>query len=509
MNATLAGVVYIWLAQGLAFLLMPTSIVFGVRARAVLFWAITAPVVLAVQPPMSMLIAAAVVTLAFAPLAPTDRTAFFIIAVPAVPVFVYAALPFPGINYLLDLSHLKLASLLVLAPVLLAGRQAAARPAHGVPVFALLAVVYVLYSTLLIASTYGFTGALRHGLEQILLLLIPMFAMLVALRKPQDADKLFQAVLIVSLLLAMAALISSFKRWDMYAVGGYYLTEIRDGQMRINATAGTHALAFHLAAGIVVLEYLQRRLQIGWLRVNLIRLVLFAGMLTTDSRGALGGLAVALIVFTLLVLRNRFFRGLLLSGGLAALFGGMIWLAQGDVGAYDPHGTFAYRQDLFWTSLDYIAKHPLLGDRNFVQSGHFDHLLQGQGIIDITNLYLQVALKFGLLGLMLFACIFVIPVIKTGRVLLAMRRAHAATSIDIGSEASDEDVWFYAAAVTVALGAGWLFLIATTSDAGLTMYLGTIIAAFCCAVYRMRPILRKPTLARSQLHDGAVPLPSA
>ncbi len=487
MSAALAGTAYIWLAQGLAFLLMPRSIALGVRARALLFWAATAPVVLAVQAPMSMLLLAAVLMLVFAPVAPVDRAAFFIIAVPAVPVFVFSPLTLPGINHLMDLTHYKFASLVVLAQVLLYGWNSAERPTRGLPVAAMMAVMFVAYSMALTATTYGFTSALRYGLDQILFLILPVFAVVVALRKPEDVDKFFQAILLVSLLLATAALVSSFKRWDMYAVGGYFPTDIRDGSVRINATAGTHALAFHLAAGFVVLEYLRRRVRIGWLSVNMIRLVLIAGMLTTDSRGALAGLAVALCVYTLFVLRSRYLRGLLFAGLLAAVFGGAVWLAQGNVDSLDRHGTFAYRQELLWTSLDYIARHPLFGDRHFLQSGHFDHLLQGQGIIDITNLYLQIALRFGLVGLALFAGLFVVPFIKSGVSLLPMRQARTTLSIDSGTNPSRDEIWFHAMAATVAMGAGWLFLVATTSDAGLSMYLGTILAALCCALQRVRP----------------------
>lgn len=502
----LAGVTYIWLAQCLAFLLMPRSIDLGVRLRALVFWAIAAPVVLIVQPPMTALIVVAALVLAFSPMAPASRAAFFIVAVPAVPVFLSAPLPFPGINYLTDLTHYKVASVIILLPVLFAARDSSDKVAPGVPLAAVMLIAYSVYSALLIFESSGFTGGLRYGLDQILFLVIPFFAILATLRKPQDVDRFYQAVLIASLLLATVAIVSSFKRWDIYASSASIISETRDGVFRINATAGTHSLAFHLACGILVIEYLRRRIRIGWQSVNIMRIVLLAGMMTTDSRGGLGGLAVALCVYALLVLRSNALRALL----FAALVGGAIWLAQDNVNVYDPHGTFSYRQDLFWTSLDYIAQYPLFGDRLFLQSGHFDHLLQGQGIIDITNMFLQVTLTFGLLGLALFASVFVVPFVKTGLIVLRMRRSQPDVGVDLKSAmASEDDIWFHAAAVTAAIGAGWLFLIATTSNVGLTMHEGIIFVAICCSLRRLQPVATAQSAVGQKRRGHATLTPAA
>lgn len=119
----------------------------------------------------------------------------------------------------------------------------------------------------------------------------------------------------------------------------------------------------------------------------------------------------------------------------------------------------------------------------------FDHLLQGQGIIDVTNLYLQVALTFGLVGLALFACVFVLPALSTGLMLFRLRRTHlSATSARNSSSISEQETWFRAAAVAVACSAGWLFLVATTSDVGLTVHLGIFFAAACHALKRTCPV---------------------
>jgi hypothetical protein len=478
MGATLAAVAYIWLAQAIAFLLAPRSSPFSLRVRAGAFWALSAPIVLSLQNPMIILVAVAALLLVLSPLSMLNRTAFFLIAVPAVPVFISVPLPFPGLNYLTDLTHYKLAALIALLPVLFS-QDGNKRPStlRGAGAFLM---IYILYTVTLVGLPSNITGGMRFFLDQLLILALPYFAILFALRKTEDIDTFFQAFLIASLILAMVALVSTAKRWDIYATAASLLIEIRDGTLRINATAGTHSLAFHLAAAIVVLEFLRYRLAIGWVQLNLLRVIFLAGMLTADSRGALGGLLVAGCVYTFLMLRSVALRSSMFLVLAVAAIGGVIWLAEGNVDAYDEHGTFSYRQDLLWTSIDYIMRYPFFGDRHFLQNSAFEHLLQGQGIIDITNLYLQVALTFGLLGLALFSCVFVLPPLATGWVLLRVRRSRPLPA--------EVETWFRATATTVAIAAGWLFLIATTSDVGLTMHLGVVFAALCNALRRVRPV---------------------
>lgn len=494
MTATLAAVAYVWIAQAVAFLLVPRAIPLGRRARALAFWALSAVVVLTLKDTMAILLAVAALMLVLSPLSTVQRAAFYLVAVPAVPVFITVILPFPGINYLTLLTHYKLASLVLLLPVLFShDRSAETRPTSLTgPSWILIA--YVLYTTVLVALPDNFTGGLRVFLDQLLTILVPYLAILIAVRKTEDVDAFFQAFLIASVILAMVALISSAKHWDIYASSASLIAEIRGGTLRINATAGTHSLAFHFAAAILVLEFLKRRLAIGWVQLNLMRVVLFAGMLPTDSRGALGGLAVALAVYIFLSLRNTALRTALFLALASAAVVGVLWLAEGNVNEYDEHGTFIYRQELLKTSIEYVQTHLFFGDRNFLNAPEFQYLRQGQGIIDITNLYLQVALTYGLIGLGLFAGVFVLPPLAMGWALLRASRSADPTGA--------AETWFRATAVTVAIVAGWLFLVGTTSDVGLSMYLGVVFVALCQALRRVRPVVRVPVAPTAAPQPG-------
>lgn len=473
MGAPLAAIAYVWLAQAIAFLLMPWSTPLAVRVISIAFWAVAALIIFTVPNPLTALFLAAVALLVLAPLAPVKRAGFFLAVAPAVPIFIFAPLPFPGINYLTDITHYKLAALIVLAPVLL---RSVARPS-GVSITAIFLIIYILYTAIVMGAASSLTGGLRFLVDQILIIGVPYFAFHRIIRDQDDIVLLFQYFLVASLMLAVVAIVSLVVNSDMYASFSVFPSEFRGGRLRINTTIGTHALAFHLACALVILEFLKHRIRISRPHLMAIRLLLLAGMVSADSRGALLGLAAGASVYLLIMMKSAAARTLLLSAFLAAGGIGAWWLLQGDVSSYDDYGTFSYRQELLLTSVKYILSHPVFGDPNFVTSGAFGHLVQGQGIIDITNLYLQIGLAYGLLGLTLFSIVFVVPCVAGVLRLLRTERDGDAES----------ESWRSALAATLSITVGWLFLIMTTSDVGITLHFGVVFAALSSALRAAQP----------------------
>ena len=180
MGAAVAAVVYVWLAQGAAFLLTPRSIPLAFRLRAFGFWAVSAPIVFVFQNPLATMFILVAVMLVAAPLAARDRVAFFLVAAPAVPVFISAPLPFPGINFLTNLTHLKLAALALLLPVLFSRNDSGRPGILSGP--GLVVLIYVFYTSLMITLPTNITGGMRFFLDQLFLIALPYFAILYALR---------------------------------------------------------------------------------------------------------------------------------------------------------------------------------------------------------------------------------------------------------------------------------------------------------------------------------------
>jgi hypothetical protein len=197
-------------------------------------------------------------------------------------------------------------------------------------------------------------------------------------------------------------------------------------------------------------------MRIGFLWLWAMRFFLLAGMYFTGSRGSIVGLAIALAVYIVLSIRSPALRwAVIIPGAIFASIAGYV-LMFGNAAEYDSFGSFTYRQWLLDASFSYIEMHPIFGDGGFLGSGHFDHLIQGQWIIDITNMYLQIALSYGLIGILLFFVPFIFTIIRLALMALKHR--------------DEEGGGLYSVVCGILLG--WLALIATTSDVGLTLHLG-------------------------------------
>jgi len=112
-----------------------------------------------------------------------------------------------------------------------------------------------------------------------------------------------------------------------------------------------------------------------------------------------------------------------------------------------------YRERLLEVSLGVVLEHPFFGAWDFLQLPVMQQLRQGEGIIDVVNTYLGVALASGLVGLGLF-CGFFLAVLY--ELASAMR------------EAGDRDGEAYALGQALCCALlGILVMIFTTSSVGL------------------------------------------
>jgi O-antigen ligase len=76
-----------------------------------------------------------------------------------------------------------------------------------------------------------------------------------------------------------------------------------------------------------------------------------------------------------------------------------------------------YRANLMTNSMIVIQRHPWFGSSNFTATPEMEAMRQGEGIIDIVNTYLRVALEKGFVGLGLFAGFFALTLIGIYRAM--------------------------------------------------------------------------------------------
>ena len=174
---------------------------------------------------------------------------------------------------------------------------------------------------------------------------------------------------------------------------------------------------------------------------------------------------------------------MLFSTFAATPFGASIVDSLPFIGTRD-QDTVEYRQELFETSWALIKQNPLFG--NPFVALDMENLRQGQGIIDLVNGYLQVALYYGLVGLALYCAVhlFVLQ-----RAFVVMRRARAA---------DDTGMLALGASLTACVAAN-LFFMATAGQSWFQWVLAGLLASYSTLA------LTQPTAASAPMAMPARP----
>ena len=332
----------------------------------------------------------------------------------------YARVPGLGlINYLFELSHARLLSLLVLLPAFFSlprSRLAFGRTGPD-KVFA----AYLLLVIALQTREATLTGAFREFFYLFIDVFLPYFVISRYLKTMQDfRDASFSLVLAIMVLAAVAVFEAS-RHWLLYEsvlrvleLEGMASYLGRDGILRAIATAGQPiALGYLMVTGIGFYLFVQRSIQQKLLRqVGMALLTL--GLITPLSRGPWVGAVVLIIVF-IATGRHvaRRMVGLVLAGvmGLlliSALPGGEKLINMLPVIGKTEKANITYREKLISNSLTVIERNPWFGSVDYLKTPDMEEMRQGQGIIDIVNTYIGITLERGIVGLLLFVAFFVL-----------------------------------------------------------------------------------------------------
>jgi O-antigen ligase len=241
----------------------------------------------------------------------------------------------------------------------------------------------------------------------------------VASRAPRNGDQFREvmgAFVAAMAVMALVAVFETAKSWWVYeslsgpfgAGASYYTTRGDLGLLRAKAALG-HPITLGYALGVALMltHGIWSQLAPGgrrWLLVGL----LCAGMLVTFSRGPWVGTAAG-VLYLMVSGPGKTRRILLaivlgtLAAGILAMtrFGRSIYAMLPFVGGVDS-GSITYRQQLWDTSMEVLQQNLWFGDLGYLSNPLMEKMRQGEGIIDMVNTYLQVAMPYGLVGLALF-----------------------------------------------------------------------------------------------------------
>jgi len=237
------------------------------------------------------------------------------------------------------------------------------------------------------------------------------------------------------LALAIVGVTESVRHWLLYtpteavlsiskvAIANY-LERDSLGLLRSLATAG-HPIILGAILGVGVLFWIglqdDEKSSRTWVRISLV--VMVFGLLSTFSRGpwlaTIAGYAVFVMASKdILKQLMRFMVAIgIIAGLLVTVPGGekiidmLPFVGQSESGSVD------YRSLLLKICLYLFWENPWFGSTDYMSEPIMQSLVQGQGIIDMVNTYLSIAMSGGFVGLSIYLCIFLSALIPLGREL--------------------------------------------------------------------------------------------
>jgi O-antigen ligase len=323
------------------------------------------------------------------------------------------------VNYFFALNHIRLLALCVLLPAFLALRKRADTVSFGRTWPDKLLAAYLLLTSLLFLRETTVTDTLRQMLYLFLEVFLPYYVASRALKNLSDfKDALFGFVL-AAMVLSLIGLFEYAKHWQLYSAVVYamglqwdpgYLS--RGGSLRASVTTG-QAIALGLVISVAIGFYLYLQEEVrSKMQRSLGALLLAGGLFAPLSRGPWIGAAVMIVVF--IGTGRKAIKRLMLLAAAGALALPLLAIVPGGQKVLDllPFiGTvevenITYRQRLIDNAMIVIQRNPWLGSFDFRSTPEMQSMIQGQGIIDIVNTYIGIALSFGLIGLTLFVVFF-------------------------------------------------------------------------------------------------------
>jgi hypothetical protein len=404
---------------------------------------------------------------------------FFSIAL-AAPMLKAEVAGFAGIRSIIELDYIRILTLAVLMPLCLAefkNKKSREKSRYG---FDYILGGYILLCLILQAVNDSVTGLIRSTIYWSIDVIIPYYAISRGVKNIESVREISASISLSCLIVAAVAIFEFYKSWLLYipmsaALGlnsdPFYLQR-GDYVRAIGPTSQAIALGFVLVVGVAAFSYLRNYVKhrCAYL-VGL--LILLLGEIASLSKGPWLGLIlfISLYVFTGRNVLRYLVRAIIV------LVPAVIFLMTSELGeeitAYLPFvgtldtGSQTYRELLLTKSLEIIYDNPIFGSTDFLL--RMEDLRQGQGIIDLVNTYLIVALSTGLLGLGLYCAFFVAVLTK----LFGM--------ISVGSK-EDVDVNLLARFLFSCVTSMLFIIIAVSPIAQIPIFIWTVSALACSVI---------------------------
>lgn len=350
----------------------------------------------------------------------TNKVALFFSMLMVIPA-VDADIPgFGLINYFFSLNHVRLLELVILLPAFFKLLHRNDSLPFGRLLPDKIVAAYLVLLLILALREATATDFMRQGFYLFIDIFVPYFVISRSLRTVQDFRDAMLAFVAAATVVAAISVFEAARHWHLYrglssALGIPFDTLSfveRSGALRaMGPTGHPIALGYVMAIALGFYLYLKQDIASNMAR-RLGMILLIAGLVAPLSRGPWVGAAVLLTVFVATG-KNAVKRLAILAISAFMVLTVLSVLPGGNkiidllpfIGTVEK-GNIDYRAQMLESSQAVIMRNPLFGSTDFALAPEMQAMKQGQGIIDIVNSYLLLALRIGLVGLGLFVLIF-------------------------------------------------------------------------------------------------------
>ena len=346
--------------------------------------------------------------------------ALFLVVLFAVPRFSDNIPGFGLVNFLFAVDYVTVLSLAVLLPAFLKLRK----QADTVPFLRYwpdkLLLAYLVLDVVLLMRDTTFTDAMRGGLANFTDVFLPYYVASRGIKNLQQLKEALVAFIIAGVLAGVIAMFEYAKFWLLYSeltnsMGihwsmGSYLG--RGDSLRALASLGQPiALGYIMVVTLGCYFFLAKYIQNRFLRLLGWALIL-GGLFAPLSRGPWVGAAILVIFYVLispkatkrltyLALATLLIIPLLSSFPVGQKVINMLpFIGKTDTENVD------YRVKLLDNAYIVFNRYPFFGSTKYRDELADLGMLQGEGIVDVVNTYLDVVLEYGLIGLILYISFF-------------------------------------------------------------------------------------------------------
>ena len=330
---------------------------------------------------------------------------------------------FGSINYLLEVTWSRFIILILFLPYIFVHRNKSAEKSYFRLPSDLLILAYIVLISGLKFRDPSLTEALRYCIYNMVDIFIPYYLLSRYITSVEQFKTIFFAIYTFLIILSLFAIFESAKHWLLYIslrphLGlspDVFTYKTRSGFLRSHTSHGSINLGYIISVAFGCGLFLMKGLKLNLGRLALFSILIVA-LLSTVSRGPWVAFAVLIIIYYLPYQqgRRRLFKMVLAMIAVSPLlsftkmgekFIALLPFVEKEKQTVDD-STISYRQELVEQASIVINRSPFFGSTDYLETTELESMRQGEGIIDLVNTYIQIALEYGYVGVCLFVLIF-------------------------------------------------------------------------------------------------------